>query len=101
MELNEIYNDFESTGLQLAVVFSTDPEITSRVAEGQGLSYPLHSDPTWDLFRAYGTGHVLMAPRQAWAIIDGEGIVRWVWRLADSGESHRVVLPSEVLGIAR
>jgi peroxiredoxin len=101
LELNEIYGDFEAGGLQLAVVFSTDPEITARIPATQGLNYPLHSDPTWDLFRAYGTGHVLLAPRQAWAIVDGEGIVRWIWRLSDAGGSHRVMLPSEVLAVAR
>jgi peroxiredoxin len=101
LELNDIYDDFDANGLQLAVVFSTDPEITARISGTQGLEYPLHSNPTWDLYRAFGTSHVLMAPRQAWAIIDGEGIVRWIWRLGDSGGSHRVMLPSEVLEVAR
>lgn len=101
LELNDIYEDFGDNGLQLAVVFSTEPDITARISQTQGLSYPLHSDPTWDLYRAYGTGHVLMAPRQAWAIVDGAGIVRWIWRLGDSTESHRVLLPSEVLAVAR
>ena len=101
LELNANYADFEAAGLQLAVVFSTDPEVTARIPGTQGLTYPLHSDPTWDLFRAYGTGHVLLAPRQAWAIVDGEGIVRWLWRVGDAGGSHRVMLPSEVLAVAR
>jgi peroxiredoxin len=99
-ELNTLYGDFEAAGLQLAVVFSTDPDVTARIPETQGLSYSLHSDPTWDLYRAYGTGHVLLAPRQAWAIVDGEGIVRWVWRLSEATGS-RVPLPSEVLTVAR
>jgi peroxiredoxin len=100
LELNEIYDDFEASGLQLAVVFSTEPEITARITETQGLTYPLYSNPTWDLYRAYGTGHVLLAPRQGWVIVDAEGIVRWVWRLGDTG-SRRVMLPSEVLAVAR
>jgi peroxiredoxin len=99
-ELNTIYGDFEAAGLQLAVLFSTDPDVTARIPETQGLSFLLHSDPSWDLYRAYGTGHVLFAPRQAWVIIDGEGIVRWVWRLSEAGGS-KVPLPSEVLEIAR
>jgi peroxiredoxin len=100
LELNQIYDDFEASGLQLAVVFSTDPGVTARICETQELTYPLHSDPTWDLYRAYGTGHVLLAPRQAWVIVDGEGIVRWLWRLGDAGGSRRVLLPSEVLSVA-
>jgi peroxiredoxin len=99
-ELNGIYDDFEASGLQLAVVFSTAPEVTARIPETQGLTYPLHSNETWDLYRAYGTGHVLLAPRQAWVIVDGDGIVRWLWRLGDAG-SHRVMMPSEVLVVAR
>jgi peroxiredoxin len=99
-ELNTVYGDFGAAGLQLAVVFSTAPEITARIPDTQGLHYPLHSDPGWDLYRAFGTGHVLFAPRQAWVIIDAEGIVRWTWRLSEAGGS-RVPLPSEVLEIAR
>jgi peroxiredoxin len=99
-ELNTIYDDFEAAGLQLAVVFSTDPDVTARIPAAHGLTYALHSDPTWDLYRAYGSGHVLLAPRQAWAIVDGEGTVAWVWRTGDTGGS-RIPLPSEVLAIAR
>lgn len=98
-ELNEMYDDFEASGIQLAVVFSTEPEVTARIADLQGLSYPLHSDPTWDVYRAYDTGHVLMAPRQAWAIVDAEGILRWAWRIGEDGST--VAMPSEVLGVAR
>jgi peroxiredoxin len=99
-ELNANYGEFEASGLQLAVVFSTEPDVTERIRESCALSYPLHSDATWNIYRAYGTGHVLMAPRQAWAIVDSDGIVRWVWRLGGSG-AQRVPLPSEVLAIAR
>ena len=99
-ELNTIYDDFEAAGLQLAVVFSTEPDVTARIAELQGLSYPLHSDPSWNVYRAYDTGHVLLAPRQAWAIVDADGILRWVWRLGEAGGST-VAMPSEVLAVAR
>ena len=100
-ELNSIYQDFEASGLQLAVVFSTAPEVTERIRESCEISYLLHSDATWDLYRAYGTGHVLLAPRQAWAIVDSDGIVRWLWRMSAATGGHRVPLPSEVLGVAR
>jgi peroxiredoxin len=100
-ELNAIYDDFEASGLGLAVVFSTEPDVTAQLQLAQGLSYPLHSDATWDVYRAYGAGHVLLAPRQAWAVVDGEGIVRWLWRMGDATGGHRVPLPSEVLAVAR
>ncbi|MGD9798737.1 MAG: redoxin domain-containing protein [Acidimicrobiia bacterium] len=99
-EFNAIHGDFAAAGLQLAVVFSTSPEVTARIPAAHGLEYGLHADPTWGLYRAYGTGHVLFAPRQAWAIVDGEGVVRWLWRLGDAGGT-RVPLPSEVLAVAR
>jgi peroxiredoxin len=100
-ELNTIYDEFERGGMPLAVVFSTSPEVTAQIRVSQGLSYPLHSDPTWDVYRAFGAGHVLLAPRQAWAIVDGAGIVRWLWRTGGATGGERVPLPSEVLAVAR
>ncbi len=100
-ELNSIYQDFEANGIQLAVVFSTAPEVTEQIRETCGISYLLHSNATWDLYRAYGTGHVLLAPRQAWAIIDSDGIVRWLWRMSAATDGHGVPLPSEVLALTR
>src|SRR5215510_14878579 len=99
LEFNTVYDDFEAAGIQVAVVFSTDPDVTAKIPAAQGLEYPLHSNASWDAYRAYDTGHMMMAPRQAWAIIDADGILRWDWRLIEDGST--VALPSEVLAIAR
>jgi hypothetical protein len=77
------------------------PEVTELIRETCGISYLLHPDATWDLYRAFGAGHVLLAPRQAWAIVDSDGIVRWLWRMSAATGGHRVPLPSEVLAVAR
>jgi hypothetical protein len=42
----------------------------------------------------------LSAPRQAWVILDGEGIVRWVWRSGQREGGSRVPMPMEVLAVA-
>jgi peroxiredoxin len=73
---------------------------TAGVIEHLNLNYPLYSDESWDVFHAYGTGHVLSAPRQAWVILDGEGIVRWVWRSGQRQGGSRVPMPMDVLAVA-
>lgn len=100
-ELNDIADSFEEAGVGLAVVFSTGTDDTSAIATEAGLRYPLWSDPTWELFRAYGTGHVLYAPRQAWAVIDAGGVLRWAWRLSEAADGAVLPLPSAVLAVAR
>jgi peroxiredoxin len=87
-------------GLQLAVVLSTTEAQTAGVVEHLELTYPLYSDESWDIFHAYGTGHVLSAPRQAWVIIDGDGIVRWTWRSGQRGSGRTVPMPRDVLAVA-
>ena len=100
-ELNEIADDFEQAGVGLAVVFSIETAETAAIAADAGLRYPLWSDPSWDLFRAYGTGHGLYAPRQAWAVVDPDGVLRWTWRLSEAADGETLPLPSSVLAIAR
>lgn len=78
---------------------STTPEQSDATIEHLGLNYPLYSDPTWEIYRAYGTGHVLMATKQAWAIVDGDGVIRWIWRSGQEG-STGVPMPMEVLAVA-
>lgn len=79
---------------------STTPQQSDATIQHLGLNYPLYSDPSWDIYRAYGTGHVLMATKQAWAIVDGEGVIRWIWRSGqDGGERVGVPMPMEVLAV--
>ena len=101
-DLNQTYDEFAAHGLQLAVILSTTEAQTSGVVEHLGLNYPLYSDESWDAFHAYGTGHVLSAPRQAWVIVDGDGIVRWTWRSGQrgGGVNRSVPMPREVLAVA-
>ena len=99
-DLTRTYAAFEQHGLQLAVILSTTVAQTAGVIEHLNLNYPLYSDESWDVFRAYGTGHVLSAPRQAWLILEGEGIVRWVWRSGQSEGGSRVPMPMDVLAVA-
>ena len=82
------------------MVLSTTEAQTAAIVESLGLNYPIFSDETWDVFRAYGTGHVLSAPRQAWMIIDAEGVVRWTWRSGQRGSGMGVPMPREVLAVA-
>jgi len=67
------------------------------VIEHLGLPYALFADPTWKVFEDYGTGHVLFAPKQTWVAIDGEGILRWIWRSGERSRSGGVPMPREVL----
>jgi peroxiredoxin len=98
-ELKSVYDDFEASGIELAVLFSTAPDVTARIGESLGLTYPLYSDFTWSAYHGADTGHVFMAPRQAWAIIDADGILRWAWRVHEDGDT--VAMPSDVLRVAR
>jgi hypothetical protein len=43
---------------------------------------------------------VLSAPRQAWVIIDGDGVVRWIWRSGQRGTRTAVPMPTDVLAVA-
>jgi peroxiredoxin len=81
------------------VILSTTEAQTAGVVEHLGLNYPLYSDESWDIFRAYGTGHVLSAPRQAWIIVDGDGTVRWTWRSGQRGAGSRVPMPRDILAV--
>jgi peroxiredoxin len=94
------YPEFEEHGFQLAVILSTTEAQTVGVAENLGLTYPLYSDRSWKVFHDYGTGHILLAPRQAWVIVDGDGTVRWTWRSGQRGASRAVPMPRQVLAVA-
>jgi peroxiredoxin len=85
--------------VKLAVVLSTTEAQTAAVVEQLGLNYPIYSDESWGIFRAFGTGHVLAAPRQAWVVIDGDGIVRWTWRSGQRDAGPAVPMPRHVLEV--
>lgn len=68
-----------------------------EVVESLQLPYPLFANPDWSVFEAYGTGHLIHAPKQAWIGIDPEGLVRYTWFLGTVGRIGRVPLALEAL----
>ncbi len=68
-----------------------------EVVDSLGLNYPLYSDPQWRVFQAYGTGHILYAPKQLWVGVDSEGTVGYVWRQGADRRIQPVPLALEVL----
>lgn len=81
----------------MLVVFSLTEEQGRAVVESMKLPYPLYMDPDWKVFEDYGTGHVLFGPKQAWVGIDGNGIIRYLWRSGENGKTGRVPMPLEAL----
>lgn len=79
------------------VILPLPLEQCREVVESLALPYPLYADPDWSVFEAYGTGHVLYAPKQTWVGVDASGTVRWVWRVGDDGGLRRVPLALEAL----
>jgi hypothetical protein len=79
------------------VILPLPLEQCRSVVESLQLPYPLYANPDWSVFEAYGTGHVLYAPKQTWVGVDRAGIVRYVWRIGDSGGLRRVPLALEAL----
>ncbi len=68
-----------------------------EIVESLGLNYPLYSDPQWRVLEAYGTGHILYAPKQSWVGIDSDGTVRYVWRQGADQSIQPVPLALEAL----
>ena len=68
-----------------------------EVVESLGLNYALYSDPDWRVFEAYGTGHILYAPKQSWVGVDPDGTIRYLWQHDADHALQRVPLPLEVL----
>ncbi|XFA73633.1 peroxiredoxin family protein [Thermosynechococcaceae cyanobacterium Okahandja] len=72
-ELNENYEAFQSKGVAVLVVTSTDLQQSEKVAADLGLKMPLLVDPQCTLFRKYRTGQALGAPLPAQFLIDQQG----------------------------
>ena len=96
-DLKQSHKEFAARGVELAVVMSTTEDESLEIIRNLGLPYPLYSDPSWQVFEDYGTGHILFAPKQSWVILDRAGIVRWVWRSGQGGSTGRVPMPREIL----
>ena len=79
------------------VILPLPLEQCQAVIDSLELNYPLYANPDWSVFEAYGTGHVLYAPKQCWVGVDADGTVRYVWRIGDEGALRRVPLALEAL----
>lgn len=80
------------------VIFPLPIEQCREVVESRDLPYPLYANPDWSVFESFDTGHILHAPKQCWVGIDGDGIVRHVWRSGEGdGDARKVPMPLELL----
>lgn len=73
-----------------------------NLIEGMDLKYPLYADPAWKSFRAYETGFGGPLPSQGWAVLDGDGILRWQWRAMEKGSKvleEFPPMPKDVLDV--
>jgi peroxiredoxin len=75
--LNENYEQFQSRGIALLMITSTDERQSQIVVKDLSLKMPLLSDPSCRVFRAYQVGQALGAPLPAQFILDKEGKLRY------------------------
>ncbi len=75
--LNENYEQFQSRGIEVLMITSTDEQQSQIVVQDLGLKMPLLSDSSCQIFRAYHTGQALGAPLPAQFILDKEGKLRY------------------------
>lgn len=104
-ELKKTFAEFAAAGVELAVVYPTTPDGVQAIQAAHDLQWPAYSDPGWDVFSAYASDHILWGPYQMYAIIDADGVVRWLWRRepteTDVAGVMNTPFPSEVLAAAR
>ena len=63
--MRDRYAEFQTKGVEVVVVSTTDVATSKLIAEDLALPYPLLSDPEWVVFRGYGTGAALGVPLPA------------------------------------
>jgi len=75
--LNKNYEQFQSRGIEVLMITSTDERQSQIVVRDLGLKMPLLSDPSCGVFRAYEVGQALGAPLSAQFVLDQEGKLRY------------------------
>ncbi|MGB3199703.1 MAG: peroxiredoxin family protein [Nodosilinea sp.] len=75
--MNKAYAQFRNAGAEVLAVSPQPQRPTQAVVDDLGLSLPLLSDPTGDVFRAYRTGQALNAPLPAQFLLDAQGRLRY------------------------
>jgi len=96
-QMDEMVAEFRRRGIEVMNIASTSVERAREFAEALGVSYPLYADPEWQSFKAYGAGRLGSLPLHAWAVVDGQGIVRFVWRLNGPDVKADLPMPAYVL----
>lgn len=71
--LNENYDRFLEAGAEVLMITSTDPRQSQIVVRDLGLKFPLLSDPSCRVFKAYQVGQALGAPLPAQFVLDRSG----------------------------
>jgi thioredoxin-dependent peroxiredoxin len=99
----EAYPEFQAAGIEVVGVSKDDAASHEKFKTKYGLPFPLASDESGEVVEAYGSwveknryGRTYMGIDRSTFLIDGEGIVRRVWR--------KVAVPghvAEVLEAAR
>jgi len=72
-ELNNQYERFQSSGIEVLLITSTDKHQSQTIVKDLGLKMPLLSDPSCRVFRAYHVGQALGAPIPAQFVLDKNG----------------------------
>lgn len=75
--LNENYQAFVDRQVELLMITSTDEQQSQKVVQDLGLKFPLLSDSSCKVFRAYQVGQALGAPLPAQFVLDRQGILRY------------------------
>jgi peroxiredoxin len=71
--MNNAHPTFSDRGVEVLMITSTDLSQSQHVARDLGLTLPLLSDPSCQVFRTYRTGQALGAPLPAQFLIDRQG----------------------------
>lgn len=75
--LNDRYEEFVDRQVEILMITSTDESQSQKVVQDLGLKFPLLSDSSCRIFRAYQIGQALGAPLPAQFVLDRQGILRY------------------------
>jgi peroxiredoxin len=75
--LNETYQKFVDRNVEVLMITSTDEQQSKIVVNDLGIKFPLLSDASCQVFRAYQVGQALGAPLPAQFVLDRRGILRY------------------------
>jgi peroxiredoxin len=100
-ELTRTHGDFTAAGCELVVVFPVSAAHATEVVDALELPYPVYSDESRLLFTAYETRFSAGAPLPAWVVVDGDGVIRFVWRATEGGLYDKYPESAEILAELR